>query len=224
MIHLLFEQSGTFRDEFKKLGYDALCYDIQNEYGKTDVQCDLFRAIEQAYSGEESVLDRVGGGELVFAFFPCTQFETQKTLWFRGDNYAQRNWSDKQNLEYAMNLHKILHEYYELISKLVLIAMQRDWHLVIENPYSEDHYLVRYFPIKAKLIDKDRRRDGDYFQKPTQYWFVNFEPKCNFVLEPLEPVRKRVVTNLKPNSKERSEIHPQYARRFIKQYIIEEVI
>lgn len=155
------------------------------------------------------------------AFFPCTQFETQKTLWFRGENYGQKDWSEQQNLEYAMQLHETLHEYYKLISKLVLIAIKRGWHMVIENPYSEDHYLKRYFPIKAKLIDKDRTRDGDYFKKPTQYWFVGFEPKCNLVLEPLEQVKRRTVVSLGSNSKERSEIHPQYARRFIKQYILE---
>lgn len=222
MVHLLFEQSGTFRDEFKKLGYEAECYDIQNEYGKTDNICDLFEAINLAYEDKPSILDRIGGGEKVFSFFPCTQFETQKTLWFRGDNYAQRNWTDTQNIEYAMNLHATLHDYYNLISKLVLLAIKRDWHLVIENPYSEDHYLVRYFPVKAKLIDKDRRKDGDFFQKPTQYWFINFEPKCNLVLEPLEQVKTRKVVSLGSNSKERSEIHPQYARRFIKQYILEQ--
>ena len=34
--HCFFEQSGTFRDAFKKLGIQAEDYDIQNEYGKTD--------------------------------------------------------------------------------------------------------------------------------------------------------------------------------------------
>ena len=62
MVHLLFEQSGTFRDEFKKLGYEAECYDIQNEYGKTDNICDLFEAINLAYEDKPSILDRIGGG------------------------------------------------------------------------------------------------------------------------------------------------------------------
>lgn len=221
MTHLLFEQSATFANEFRKLGYEAQCYDIQNEYGKTDNICDLFQAIELAYESKPSILDRIGGGEIVMAFFPCTQFETQKTLWFRGENYGQKDWSEQQNLEYAMQLHETLHEYYKLISKLVLIAIKRGWHLVIENPYSEDHYLKRYFPIKAKLIDKDRTRDGDYFKKPTQYWFVGFEPQCNLVLEPLEQVRKKCIVSI-GKGKERSEIHPQYARRFIKQYLIEQ--
>lgn len=35
-VHCLFEQSGTFKNEFKKLGIDAEDYDIQNEFGETD--------------------------------------------------------------------------------------------------------------------------------------------------------------------------------------------
>ena len=36
IAHCLFEQSGTFKKEFKKLGITAFDYDIQNEYGQTD--------------------------------------------------------------------------------------------------------------------------------------------------------------------------------------------
>lgn len=43
--HCLFEQSGTFKNEFKKLGVDAYDYDIQNEFGETDYQVDLFSEI-----------------------------------------------------------------------------------------------------------------------------------------------------------------------------------
>ena len=43
--HCLFEQSGTFKNEFKKLGYAAYDYDIQNEFGETDFVVDLFGEI-----------------------------------------------------------------------------------------------------------------------------------------------------------------------------------
>lgn len=49
-FHMLFEQSGTFRDVFSKYGHDCKCYDIQNEYGKTDVRIDLFQEIEMQFS------------------------------------------------------------------------------------------------------------------------------------------------------------------------------
>lgn len=44
-IHCLFEQSGTFKNEFKKLGYKAYDYDIQNEFGETDYRIDIFKEI-----------------------------------------------------------------------------------------------------------------------------------------------------------------------------------
>lgn len=44
-VHCLFEQSGTFKNEFKKLGIDAEDYDILNEFGETDHVCDLFAEI-----------------------------------------------------------------------------------------------------------------------------------------------------------------------------------
>ena len=47
----MFEQSGTFKNEFKKLGYDAVDLDIQNNFGETDMCIDLFAEIEKAYSG-----------------------------------------------------------------------------------------------------------------------------------------------------------------------------
>lgn len=44
-VHLFFEQSGVFKNEFKKLGYHAECYDIQNNYKQTDHVMDLFTEI-----------------------------------------------------------------------------------------------------------------------------------------------------------------------------------
>ena len=45
IAHCFFEQSGTFKNEFKKLGYEAYDYDIQNEFGETDYIIDLFEEI-----------------------------------------------------------------------------------------------------------------------------------------------------------------------------------
>lgn len=56
MFHLLFEQSGTFKKELNKLGYQAKDYDILNDFGETDYQIDLFNEIETAY---------VGGGKYI---------------------------------------------------------------------------------------------------------------------------------------------------------------
>ena len=50
-FHCFFEQSGTFKKEFKKLGYDAEDYDILNDFNETDHQIDLFSEINKAYEG-----------------------------------------------------------------------------------------------------------------------------------------------------------------------------
>lgn len=54
--HCLFEQSGTFKNEFKKLGIEAYDYDILNDYGQTDYQIDLYEEIEKAYRGGRAYL------------------------------------------------------------------------------------------------------------------------------------------------------------------------
>ena len=60
-VHCLFEQSGIFKNEFIKLGIPAEDYDIQNNFGETDHQVDLFQAIEDAYNGLPSLFDNIGG-------------------------------------------------------------------------------------------------------------------------------------------------------------------
>ena len=50
-VHCFFEQSGTFKNEFRKLGYEAEDYDIQNDFGETEHITDLFSEIESAFAG-----------------------------------------------------------------------------------------------------------------------------------------------------------------------------
>lgn len=69
-VHCFFEQSGTFKNEFKKLGYEAFDYDIQNNFGETDYQEDLFKAIEDAYDGKPSLFDTIVGGGFDISIFP----------------------------------------------------------------------------------------------------------------------------------------------------------
>ena len=51
IIHLFFEQSGTFKKQFKELGYKAKDYDILNDFGETDYVIDLYKNIELAFNG-----------------------------------------------------------------------------------------------------------------------------------------------------------------------------
>lgn len=218
-FHCFFEQSGTFKNEFKKLGYEAIDYDIQDEFGETDRQIDLFVDIEEAYENRESVFDEISNEDTIIAFFPCVRFENQIELHFRGTCFSLKKWSTEQKLEYDLKLHKELSKLYELVTKLAIVCLRRGVKLIIENPYSTTHYLVKYWAVPASIIDKDRTKRGDYFKKPTQYWFINCKPKQNMILEAYEIKDKKTILYTNPGT-ERSLISPEYANRFIREFII----
>ena len=56
IAHLLFEQSGTFKNAFKKNGVEAFDYDIQDEFNQTDYVIDLFKEIEGGVPGVSEYL------------------------------------------------------------------------------------------------------------------------------------------------------------------------
>ena len=227
-FHCLFEQSGTFKNEFKKLGYDAIDYDILNTYGETDVQIDLFAEIDKAYDGQASIFDTFTKEDTLLAFFPCVRFESVIPLAFRGEQLQQKNWTLDQKLEYSMKLHTELHDLYMRISKLCLICLRGGLRLMIENPYTQPHYLTHYWCVKPALIDKNRTERGDYMRKPTQYFFINFEPANNLIFEAYhvrKPMRLYDINAKKGNRsryEQRSEIAPEYANRFIREFLIKE--
>lgn len=235
IVHCLFEQSGTFKNEFKKLGYEAYDYDIKNSFGQTDCVIDLFAEIEAAYDRKQSIFDRITKDDLILAFFPCVRFENQIMLSFRGQKHGMESWSIRQKMEHDMKLLSEVKHMYDLVNKMFIVCMDKGLKLVMENPYSEEHFLRRYWCFTPSIIDRDRRINGDYFKKPTQYWFLNIEPKNNLVFEPLEHFdfdssdRIRLMTKedadkigAKTIKQARSMIHPQYANRFIRQYLIDE--
>ena len=225
-VHCLFEQSGTFKNEFKKLGYDAKDYDILDEFGETDCIVDLFSEISRAFEGGESIFDTFSKDDIIMAFFPCTRFETQITLAFKGESYQMKNWDIPTKLKYSMKLHDELHELYELFCKMYYIFETRGLKAIIENPATQPHYLTTYFCVKPTFIDNDRTQRGDYYKKPTQYWFINRKPSENFIFEPLYYVRTKTIVGCASEDVSRktirSMIHPQYANRFIREFILDE--
>ena len=224
-VHCFFEQSGTFKNEFKKLGIEAIDYDILNEFNETDRMIDLYKEIEKAYEYEKSIFDDISKDDLIIAFFPCIRFEDQIQMHFRGTAFQMKNWSDIKKLEKDIELHRELSKLYELISKLAIVCLKRGLKLIIENPYGTYHYLVKFWAISAKVIDKDRTQRGDYYEKPTQYWFINCEPKQNMIFEAYTWNADKKKSIEKTNNKtERSLIAPEYANRFIREFILEEEI
>lgn len=91
-VHCFFEQSGTFKNEFKKLGIEAEDYDIQNNFGETDHVIDLFGEIEKAYSGGVNIFDTITSDDLIMAFFPCIYFEAMQMPYysFQANNLSKK--------------------------------------------------------------------------------------------------------------------------------------
>ena len=95
-VHCFFEQSGTFKNEFIKLGIPAEDYDIQNNFGETDHVVDLFKAIEDAYDGKPSLFDEIRGGDLIVAFFPCIYFSCMSQMLISWTHRNYKNYSEKK--------------------------------------------------------------------------------------------------------------------------------
>ena len=229
-VHCLFEQSGTFKNEFKKLGYNAEDYDIQNNFGETDNVIDLFAEIESAYISEPSIFDQMKSDDLVMAFFPCINFCDAKTMIFKGISIFQKKWSLGQIMDKNIEFAKEREYYFELLLKLVSISAHQGLRLIIENPWNDsgETYLQRNF-IKPTIIDKNRTLRGDYFVKPTGYWFINCENTVGYSYQKDKEVKIVYKTkddhkiNTGQCSEARSLIHPDYARNFICDFILGKV-
>ena len=223
-VHCFFEQSGTFKNEFIKLGIPAEDYDIQNNFGETDNVTDLFKAIEDAYEGKQSLFDKIGGGDLILAFFPCIYFCATSQIAFTWNNINYKRMDVKQKTDAILERMKHREYFYSLAVKMLCIAKQRGIKLIMENPWSEQTYLKANFVLPPTLIDKNRMLRGDYYVKPTAYWFINCEPTHGKSIQ--KDKEKRLIMNCKKGkeaglcSEERSLISPDYARNFICDFII----
>lgn len=225
-VHCLFEQSGTFKNEFIKLGIPAEDYDIQNNFGETDNVVDLFVEIEKGYDGQPSVFDKIGGGDLIMAFFPCIHFCDAKTMFFKGAHIAVKKWSIDKLMRWNIEAAQTREKFYLKLLQLASIVDARGLRMIIENPWntSRETYLQCNF-IKPTIIDTNRSFRGDYFVKPTAYWFLGCVPTNGKTLQ----VNKDVKIVYKEKSKkfikgqcseERSMISPDYARNFICDFIL----
>ena len=224
-IHCFFEQSGTFKNEFKKLGYEAYDYDIQNNHKETDFVIDLFSEIEKGYEGKESIFDKITKDDLIIAFFPCIYFETIQQLYFALAKNEFRNKPKTFQIDYAIDRLQKRTKLHELLYKLAHICYSRELRLIIENPATAPNYLItgQNFPTPT-MIDNNRLLRGDYFKKPTAYWFINCEQTYGESFQ--HDKKQKIIDKCKGSkgdglcSEERSMISPDYARNFICDFIL----
>jgi hypothetical protein len=231
-VHCFFEQSGTFKNEFIKLGIPAEDYDIQNNFGETDHVVDLFKHIEREYDKtrqDKTIFDTIGPDDLIIAFFPCIYFECCSMMLMQLSDKNYKNLDDFEKVQKIIQRSKDRQKFYELLLKMVGVCIKKELKLVFENPWAMQHYLKQgNFLKNPTIVDTNRMLRGDYFVKPTAYWFFNCEPTCGFTkqfdkkkksINSLPPGRK-IIDGQRMCSEERSMISPDYARNFICDFIL----
>ena len=176
--------------------------------------------------GGQSVFDSMTYDDLIMAFFPCIYFTgSVNPCYFRLDNMNYKSLTTKEKFDCIIERSDKRNEFYKLLYKLCAVCIQKEIRLIIENPFSELHYLHNNFLQEPSVIDKDRTRRGDFFKKPTGYWFIGCEPMVgNFTFQ--APKKKLTVWKSKSAShaglcsEERSMISPDYARNFICDFVL----
>jgi hypothetical protein len=114
-------------------------------------------------------------------------------------------------------------KYLVLLTKLVGICLRRNIRMIFENPITGS-FLNNYFLKPPTIRDMNRMLRGDYFVKPTGFWFWNCEPTCGFTLQKDKP--QKIISDCRGSTKsglcseERSMISPDYARNFICDFIL----
>ena len=177
---------------------------------------------------EDTVFSSIGQDDLIMAFFPCIYFTgSTNPCYYTLENTNYRGLTDAQKFEKMIERMDNRNYFYKLLYKLCGICVLKKVRLVIENPYSALHYLHNNFLKEPSIIDSNRQKRGDYFVKPTGYWFFNFEPSYGESFQ--RPEKKLNVWDCNGAkeaglcSEERSMISPDYARNFICDFILGKV-
>lgn len=223
-VHCFFEQSGTFKNEFIKLGIPAEDYDIQNNFGETDHTDDLFKAIDDAYEGKPSLFDNIMQDDLIIAFYPCIYFcaTSQMAFYMTYTNY--RCLTDEEKIKEILKRSDNRKEYYDRLIKFCAVCLRKGLRMIFENPFSEQTYLKTNFIKVPDVVDMNRMRRGDYFKKPTAYWFFNCKPTYGESYQ--NDKEQKIIMKSKGGSEsglcseERSMISSDYARNWICDFVL----
>lgn len=226
-FHLLFEQSGTFKNVLKEQGFIAYDYDILNNYFQTDFQIDLFQEIENEFENlinkkqiKTIFTDMTAGKDFIIAFFPCTHFCDANQLQYRLWNAGKKLDFNNQSVLRLLKRNNERARYFDLYLKFCFICKSKGIKTIIENPASSrnKNYLIMFSPIELSYYEKDRSLFGDNFKKPTNYFAINFDMKENFLMYDKNYNLKNIEKDAHCMSS-RSEITPLYALNFYKRFI-----
>ena len=135
-----------------------------------------------------------------------------------------RSLSDLEKINKIIERTENRKEYFERLMKFVYVCIAYKIRMIFENPWSEQTYLKSNFLKVPDIVDMNRMERGDYYKKPTAYWFWNCEPTHGFTYQ--NDKEQKIIMKAKGGTKaglcseERSMISPDYARNFICDFIL----
>ena len=208
------------------------------------------------------MFDTITPDDLIMAFFPCIKFcsvmenaqhedlydaASRKSKDFGTPDYYKRKWAVLRNYSQERFY------FYDIALKMTAVVQIKGLRMIVENPWHPVNFTNHFWFARTSLIDKDRTRRGDYFRKPTAYWFIGCTPTHGETYQPTPKDRVKTITSgsgaLRTKKKmkqfmekddldakyvdhtnqsglcdeDRSMISPDYARNFICDFVIGKV-
>lgn len=171
------------------------------------------------------MFEEITKNDLIIAFFPCIYFETIQQLDFALSRNGTQNKPLSERIETSLERLEKRTYFHSLLYKMVGICDKRNLRIIIENPATAPNYLItgQNFPTPT-IVDKNRMTRGDYFKKPTAYWYFGCKPTYGESWQN-DKIQKKILESKCSSqaglcSEERSMISPDYARNFICDFIL----
>ena len=227
-FHLLFEQSGTFKNVLKEYGYEAFDYDLLNDFNETDYVIDIFKEIENEYENivqggaKQTMFTNLDkDNDFIIAFFPCTHFSGLNQFQYKLLIAGKKRELNKDAIKRLIDRNQERAKFFEIYLKFCFIVSEKKIKTIIENPAScsgNYSYLELFSPIDIGYKELNRQKWGDLYRKPTNYFAINFGMIEKFLM--FTPVySKKTILDNTFGMKERSMISKVYAENFYKRFL-----
>ncbi len=135
-----------------------------------------------------------------------------------------KGWSNEKKIDHIIERSRLRQDFYEILIRFCGVCLAMGIRMIFENPWSMQTYLKANFIKAPDIVDMNRMERGDFYMKPTAYWFWNCEPTHGFSRQNDKP-KKSIVYAKKASrtglcSEERSMISPDYARNWICDFVL----
>lgn len=174
-----------------------------------------------------TIFDKISQEDLIIAFYPCIYFcaMSQMAFYLGCTNY--RKLTDTEKIKKILERSNKRKEYFDRLIKFVSVCLSKNIRMIFENPWSEQTYLKANFLKAPDVVDMNRMERGDFYKKPTAYWFWNCEPTNGKTYQNDKEQKVIMKSKSAPTaglcSEERSMISSDYARNWICDFVLGKV-